>query len=172
MKRLDWGATLRRILPSDGSTRPFVCAGFPDKQHLVVVGENPGRALRASWWDYWSDETGFDRAQFMASYCEAKPVIRGTRQRFEALAAAGIRVLETNTFANEKLEGAGNKSIPNFAFLEMAFRLGLPVLVHGTKAKKALEGEGLWPDQAEAIGHFSRVAVDDVVRTCSRMVLK
>jgi len=101
-----------------------------------------------------------------------KKLIRGTRQRFEALAAAGIKVLETNTFANEKLEGAGKMSIPNFAFLDIAFRLGLPVLVHGKKARKALQAEGLWPNHAETIKHFSRVAVDDVVRTCSRMVLK
>lgn len=77
--------------------RPFLCSGDPLRCRVFIVGFNPATSLDGCFWQYWSDNTGFDRISFMADYTATRRV-RGARPRIEAIIGelAPIACLETN----------------------------------------------------------------------------
>lgn len=87
---------LQKQMPN-GTDRPFLCSGNPLAATIFLVGLNPATSLNGSFWDYWDDETGLDRAKFLSDYRARKP-IRGVRARLERIVAhlQGEPALETN----------------------------------------------------------------------------
>ncbi len=82
---------------ADQRDRPFLCDGDPLGSRIFLVGFNPATALDQSFWHFWSDESGLDRARLMESY-QALRKLRGVRPRLNAISAAlpkGV-CLETN----------------------------------------------------------------------------
>ena len=64
--------------------RPFLCNGDPLTTKAFIVGFNPATTVTGHFWDYWSDETGFDKKRFMEAYLAIRK-LRGARPRIEAI---------------------------------------------------------------------------------------
>jgi hypothetical protein len=90
---------IRRVLHIETPSRPFIADGSPFGCEVAIVGINPGTA--ASFWNYWSDSSGFSRTQWVSDYY-ARPGARrnATRNRIERLvpALAPMRVIELNAY--------------------------------------------------------------------------
>ncbi len=80
--------------------RPFTCTSSPLSCDVFIVGLNSATTLPKPFWGYWSDETGFDRAQFEADYVGVRKK-HGVRPRIERFVqgARPLACLETNVFA-------------------------------------------------------------------------
>lgn len=90
---------LRRLLRPDLPSRPFVADGSPFSCDVAIVGINPGTTT--SFWDFWADDTGFARAQWVAEYYSRPEARRNaTRNRIERLVPAlkPLRVVELNAY--------------------------------------------------------------------------
>jgi hypothetical protein len=89
-----------QALMSEPDLRPFVCHGSPLACEVFVVGFNPATTMDRPFWDYWSDETGFDKPRFMRDYLQKRGLLepKGVRARIERVVAelpTGL-ALETN----------------------------------------------------------------------------
>lgn len=71
-------------LISGDTSRPFVCDGNPLDCRFFVVGFNPATTVGRDFWQYWSDETGFDKHDFMRDYRRVRK-LSGARPRIEAI---------------------------------------------------------------------------------------
>ena len=102
--------------------RPFVCNGLPSNCEVIVIGENPATPLSIDWWSFWKPNTGFDFDAFEMHYAEERAKIgkgiSNTRLRLNRFRERGVHCVETNTFCNERLEGAG-VGVPNYGVLNM-----------------------------------------------------
>ena len=80
--------------------RPFVCDGSPLKAKIFIVGFNPATSMDQPFWNYWSDDTGFDKQQFMRDYLVKRELKspRGVRGRIEQIVSQLPRgaAVETN----------------------------------------------------------------------------
>jgi len=176
-----WAGELHELIPKPCRDRPFVCRGLPEMCDVVVVGENPGTAMKDSWWCFWDDEKGFDLGKFERAYMEARRLanrrrpIGSVRLRFNRLRFNGLKCLETNVFRNEQLGGAG-VGVSNEEFLRTFIdHRHLPelksVIVHGVVAREEWRRLGLpLPAgiQIYYMMHFSRRVsysdIDEVAR--------
>ena len=83
--------------------RPFVCDGSPFNCEVFLVSMNPVTEMSCNFWDFWSNERGFDKYR----WCEEYKRTRGydgtskTRERINLVikAAHPINCLETNIYA-------------------------------------------------------------------------
>ena len=80
--------------------RPFVCHGSPLECRVFIVGFNPATAMVEPFWNYWNDDTGFDKPKFMRDYLQKRGFMepKGVRARIERIVAqlpSGM-ALETN----------------------------------------------------------------------------
>jgi len=84
-------------LALDPDDRPFLCSGSPLECRAFVVGFNPATTVPGGFWQFWSDETGYDREAFMRAYLATRS-LRGGRPRIEAISGALPKAacLETN----------------------------------------------------------------------------
>lgn len=110
---VDWTATLEEILdrPPLLGQRPFVCDGYPDECHVMIIGTNPATPLEMDWWDCWIPDYGFDYNLFMSRYINTRrklgrsPLGRTRRilTRFAAdcLGALRLKGIETNVYRRE-----------------------------------------------------------------------
>lgn len=82
--------------------RPFVCDDSPLNTWAFVVGLNPATPLRSSFWEFWDDSFGFNRATFEKEYGALRPTKTGNRPRIEAVSKAFPKgaCLETNIYAS------------------------------------------------------------------------
>src|SRR4051794_38613226 len=104
-------ASLREILeypnPCIGR-RPFVCDGKPESCTVMVIGENPALPLDVDWWEFWSDDSGFDLRAFNARF-QQRQAGGKTFEAFERLLEpfrnAGHKCLVTNAYRNENAGG-------------------------------------------------------------------
>jgi hypothetical protein len=71
-------------LMESSTQRPFVCDGSPLRCTVFVVGFNPATELDKSFWCFWDDEQGFNRADFMAEYLK-KRKLKGVRPRIDKI---------------------------------------------------------------------------------------
>lgn len=87
--------------------RPFVCDGSPLSTWAFVVGLNPATLLQRSFWDFWDDARGFNRAIFEQEYGVLRPTKTGNRPRIEAISRAFPKgaCLETNIYASPTKNG-------------------------------------------------------------------
>lgn len=137
---------LHSVLPRPCFNRPFVCAGQPESCRTILIGENPATSSAFDWWDFWSDEAGFDLERWEASYRSVRlsngmREISATRSRIVRLRRAGVRCLETNVFMNERLHGHGDGR-SNMDLLDLAMD-ALPdlntIIAHGKVAHAYLD---------------------------------
>lgn len=82
-KLIEFREQLQPLMGGDTS-RPFVCDGNPLDCRFFVVGFNPATTVGRDFWQYWSDETGFDKYDFMYDYRRVRK-LRGARPRIEAI---------------------------------------------------------------------------------------
>jgi hypothetical protein len=102
---------LQQLAGDDDRFRPFICEGSPFDCRVFLIGVNP--ASEVPFWDYWHDDTGFNRACWLDQYKllrQARPsksgrggrqVVSTIRQRIErfVIAAQPEQVLETNLYS-------------------------------------------------------------------------
>ena len=160
-----WTERLRAVLPADCTgLRPFVCNGFPCQSEAIIIGKNPATKLHTNWWDFWSDERGFEYAAFLS---ERKPKKRGARLRMEHMRVTRkVECVETNVYRNEAQRGEVEEKIANVSVVELLLK-NMPklraVIIHGAKARKFIDrdhrGQGIFkalqPLEARGIKIFS-----------------
>lgn len=151
--------------------RPFVCDGDPLTCDVFIVGFNAATEMKAPFWQFWSNEQGFNRANWFATYVKEraeKPLKPGktrrlavsrTRACIELIVGelAPWRCLETNLYmtatasANELAAAQMDSSTFDFLLASIQPRF---LLVHGTEARQHLEqatGCGLQPNSANPV---------------------
>ena len=163
----DFADGLREIMDRMGTPglRPFICDGSPLDCSVFLVGSNPATPMNHSFWDFWSDERGFNKEQFMLAYKETrwqrgKTQLSPTRYTLEWVvsAAAPAKCLETNVYANPG-DGGVKRLRPEdlnpepFHFLLDRIKPRL-VVAHGGTAKKYLEQLEL-NCSVKFVSHFS-----------------
>ncbi|MES2361242.1 MAG: hypothetical protein V4646_05525 [Pseudomonadota bacterium] len=90
---------LRDLLYPSMPSRPFIADGSPFSCDVAIIGINPGTTT--PFWDFWSDQTGFNRAQWVETYYTKPGATRNAiRNRIERLVPAlrPLRVVELNAF--------------------------------------------------------------------------
>src|SRR5580704_13247700 len=116
--------------------RPFVCRRQPESCTVMIVGANPGTPMNTNWWDWWKDDTGFNKDKFMQAYQKRKQqlelmdareqkrlpkkisALKGARARMERLHSEHhLRCLETNIYSEERRRGHGGK--PNMKVVRL-----------------------------------------------------
>lgn len=100
-----------QALGLDPSERPFLCSGSPLECRVFIVGFNPATTVPGGFWQFWSDETGFDRSAFMKAYLATRQ-LRGGRPRIEAF-SGGMPTgmcLETNIYSKPTPKAVGLRS--------------------------------------------------------------
>jgi hypothetical protein len=124
--------------------RPFVCGGHPGDCSVFIVGTNPATPMEEAFSEYWSEDSGFDKARWFRDYTlgrtsKGKPPLSNTRERIERIvdAASPALVLETNVYAKAtarqaELNKAERVSAPFCALYEL-FNPGV-LIVHGKEA--------------------------------------
>lgn len=97
--------SLQAIMPHP-HVRPFVCVGSPLQCRAFVVGFYPATQIDAPFWHYWSDQSGFDKQQFMRDYLQKRGLTspRGVRARIE-------RIVHQNGFPGSRDLGAADRSL-------------------------------------------------------------
>ncbi|RWO81008.1 hypothetical protein [Mesorhizobium sp.] len=183
---------LQPLMGADTS-RPFVCDGNPLDCRFFVVGFNPATTVGRDFWQYWSNEAGFDKYEFMRDYLRVKK-LRGARPRIEAIVEQfpSNWCLETNICSVPTKQASDlasrDRRTAIFEFLFEAIRPEL-VFVHSNepieffRRATGCEDFRLAPQSAEWCGHkftlfgkpgpIWRMAVDDaraVGRGMARLV--
>lgn len=185
-----FASALREIAGPDD--RPFVCDGSPLECNVFLVGANPATALTRSFWDFWDDESGFDKAAWFRQYLDdrAKAPLRpgktrrnavsNTRRRLDWLAeeTAPARCLETNVYSGASEETSllheDQKSSIAFDYLVNFIRPRV-ILAHGEDAIRHMEAltgqaidKGVELRCAHGDARFELVAVPHLARGWSQ----
>ncbi len=131
--------------------RPFVCRGFPCQSEAIIIGQNPATKLDTNWWDFWSDERGFEYEKLTLKYSEVRPKISPTRRNLAHFRKHhGIPCVETNVYCNEAERGEEEEKVANDRVVEVLLD-NMPrlraVIIHGAKAQKFISrdrrGQGI-----------------------------
>lgn len=173
MQLREFESQLKTLIGQPTDLRPFVCDGSPLQCKVFLVGINPATMMVADFWDFWSDDYGFDKRAWLERYLEeraAKPLKPGRTRRQKVSAtrrniehfiegAAGVQVLETNIFPkpSEDLKSLDIKfrETAPFRFLLTAVAPKV-IVVHGKLAVEALKYFDHSATVIEAERHFSR----------------
>ena len=182
---------LTTVIVRPTAVRPFVCDGSPLSCKIFLVGTNPASPMKASFWDFWDDTMGFDKASWLKAYIAeraARPLSPGrthhmaistTRRLIGHFieAAAPYRVLETNVDARPSETAAGiTADTAETAPFEFLLRTIAPkvVVTHGIIAEEVVRR--LAP-QAAILNfgkHFSRgvsnAAVSEIGRQAASLL--
>jgi hypothetical protein len=138
---------LEACVGTDGTARPFVCAGNPYCCKAFLVGINPASSV--PFWPFWDDEEGFDKALWFECYRKQrgklrKPPVSPTRRAIESRveAAAPVKILETNLFSTPTPRAAvlhkEDRQTRAFEFLLAEIRPHV-LLLHGQPARGRFE---------------------------------
>lgn len=106
MSNTDWAARLKEIVdcPLYGQ-RPFVCDGYPEECHVMIIGTNPATSLKLNWWECWIADSGFDYNLFRSKYKARRKKPGTTRHRLtqitDCLREHGLKCIETNVYRRE-----------------------------------------------------------------------
>ena len=119
---------LRRVLQPTLPSRPFIADGSPFACDVAVVGINPGTST--GFWEFWSDEAGFARGQWIEAYYSVKGARRNaTRNRIERLVHAlhPLRVIELNAYPySTKTEAEITEEMKDSRVLNLMLRVSKP----------------------------------------------
>lgn len=147
--------------PTD--SRPFVCEGSPLACQVLIVGTNPATRMdEVDWWDFWSDDYGFNKSAWSDEYAKVRNRVSPTRQRIGWVLeeAQPIRCLETNVDPTEAQRPPPSMDGTVLDYL-LARVAPLLVIAHGDKAIKHLQARrrewDLWcvPHFASRRGRWS-----------------
>ncbi|MEO1545312.1 MAG: hypothetical protein AAFU74_01075 [Bacteroidota bacterium] len=147
---------LREKLEKYDKPRPFICGGNPLECHIFIVGINAATEMKKGFWNFWTQDLGFDKGQWLESYIaerKEKPLkpnktrrnlLSNTRQRIEWITESlrPIKVLETNLFvkatptADELNSGDRKSEVFEFLFETIKPKI---IFIHGNEAKEYFE---------------------------------
>jgi hypothetical protein len=152
--------------------RPFVCDGSPLDCEAFVVGFNPATEMAIDFWEFWSEEQGFDKQHWLEAYRSERrnrPLGPGKIRRSEVSnsrrvlewvleEAAPVKCLETNIYARPSerltdLESDHRLTAP-FDFLLGAVEPKI-VIAHGKDAGSHIKAT-LPTVETRCVPHFSR----------------
>ena len=188
MSNTDWAARLKEIVdcPLYGQ-RPFVCDGYPDECHVMIIGTNPATPLKLNWWKCWIPEYGFDYNLFMSKYKARRKKPGRTRERLmlitDCLGELRLKDIETNVYRREEWSEGGlwkhdpANRYPNDEVLRLLMEgLQSPkaVIPHGTVARDWLARykDSLPPDIQSPDHKLEHLSVgdcreDDIAYICN-----
>ncbi|HET8886043.1 MAG TPA: hypothetical protein VFM70_06795, partial [Salinimicrobium sp.] len=103
---------LQEKLKNHNKPRPFICEGNPLDCKIFIVGINAATEMQQDFWEFWSEEDGFNKNKWLGSYKAeraAQPLKKGktrrntvsnTRKRIDWIVEATkpVKILETNLF--------------------------------------------------------------------------
>lgn len=152
MDLIEFRTEISKLMESD-NIRPFICEGSPLNCKIFLIGINPAAKMGRSFWSFWSDITGMDRADWLNDYLEQRKK-EGKKQRLGATRRninrlfdrikPQIQCLETNTYTTvtdnvEQLKK--NKQARNTSIFEFLLKTIQPsvIYIHGNEAIKSLE---------------------------------
>lgn len=104
---MDLRSGMVSIIGDPTNLRPFVCEGSPLDCEVFLVGSDPATDMTCNFWDFWSDDYGFDKHGWSEEY-KAERKKRGERKSLSPTrniieyvinAARPVRCLETNIYA-------------------------------------------------------------------------
>lgn len=192
MTTTDFTNELKQIIEwSRPGQRPFVCDGYPNECHVMIVGTNPATPLDTEWRDFWKPDYGFDYNLFVCKYANArvkkgKDPFSKTRQQLihisSCLHGFELKCIETNVYAreaesknrkNQLWEFAEKEQYLNdevLAFLIKGLQPPKALIPHGTKATKWLTTQkSNLPDDIRTpnfkvphLGYASKEHIDDI----------
>lgn len=156
MKLIDFEHQLTACLADIKNPRPFVCSGNPLDSELFIVGFNAATEMKALFWDFWNQESGFDRDMWFDTYVKEranKPLKEGRTRRLNVSRTrccinmiieelSPTKALETNLYmsataqANELNKELMDSSTFNFLLTTIKPKF---LLVHGKDAREHLE---------------------------------
>jgi hypothetical protein len=149
----DFEIKLREVLKNHDKPRPFVCNGNPLDCQIFIVGFNAATEMNASFWDFWSSDSGFNKPEWLKTYTSeraAKPLkpgktrrnkISATRQRIEWITESAFpaKCLETNLYSKATVAAKDLKKNQQdtsaFTFLLQSIRPKV-VFLHGADTRK------------------------------------
>ena len=160
--------------------RPFVCRGFPCQSEAIIIGQNPATKLDTNWWDFWSDERGFEYEKFTLKYSQVRPKISQMRRNFDRIRGKSIACVETNVYCNELEKGHDEEGVPNQRVIELLL-YNMPrlraVIIFGAEAREAinelpvirerldvLKGQGVMQEPLPI-----RASYDSIDKMCARI---
>lgn len=172
-----WTSKLESVIPRPCFQRPFVCNGLPSNCEVIVIGENPATPLSIDWWLFWNTDTGFDFDAFQMHYMEERAKIgkgiSNTRLRLNRFRERGVHCVETNTFCNERLDGAG-VGVPNYGILNMLIQ-EMPklraVVAHGKIAQQYIRNAPI-PTEVQVFEprHFRMESYATIDQLCTKLL--
>ncbi|WP_186156656.1 hypothetical protein [Burkholderia gladioli] len=141
---------LRNRMRGPDGYRPFVCDGSPLDCRVLIVGCNPATDTETSFWQYWREGYGFDRASWERDYrsarlAQGKRQLSNTRHSINVLAGscAPLKCLEANVYAKPTKRqselSAGDIQDSLLAFLVSRIRPQW-IVAHGKIARAAVAG--------------------------------
>ena len=149
--------------------RPFVCDGSPLDCRVFLVGINPATGMSGNFWDFWDDDSGFNREQWRERYDAERGDgdLSKSRKVIERIveAARPVSCLETNLFSaqagrKDQLRD-GEKSTAAFEFLldKIDWARLIVVFSQGQEERKAVcraMESAFWPlsSDPEPFGAF------------------
>ena len=175
MNRLiDFKSGMVSVIGDPSMLRPFVCEGSPFECEVFLVGSDPATEMSCNFWDFWSDDYGFDKQGWLKVYTDERKR-QGERKRLSPTrniieyvigAARPVRCLETNIYA--KPSSNRKQYIAPFDYLLRKINPKL-VVAHGKTAQghlryQALECE-LWCED-----HFSYQYSKEKARALGRRI--
>lgn len=168
----DFERNLESLIGRPTNLRPFVCNGSPFDCEMFVVGLNPASSMKASFWDFWHPDAGFDKPAWFEAYKAermSRPLkpgrtrrnpISNSRRVIEWIntSLGSVQALETNIYsvATEEfrdLDPQRRLTAP-FDFLLDTIKPAV-IVVHGTDAVSHISQKGLSVPIIE-VSHFSR----------------
>jgi hypothetical protein len=154
----DFKAAIEKKAAPQHYFRPFVCDGSPYDCKIFIVGFNPATEMCKPFWDFWKDESGFDRNMWFENYKLdrlSRPLKSGklrrlavssTRRNIDRIVsgASPIKVLETNIYTDptstQRDLPTRSKNTGVFCFLLFELNPSV-ILLHGNKSRESFEEE-------------------------------
>ena len=183
MNRLiDLRCRMVSLIGKTADSRPFVCEGSPFECEVFLVGLNPASAMSGDFWEFWSDDYGFDKRGWFEAYKQERrnrPLAPGKKRKNEISntrsiiewvieEAHPVKCLETNIYAKPSKDKKELKAFLKTLGLEEQKRLIAPfdyllqqikpklVVAYGDDAVKYLKVQNLESELKCEPQHFAR----------------
>ena len=177
----DFGREMVSLLGKPTDLRPFVCEGSPLECEVFIVGINPASEMSDDFWDFWSDNRGFDKYTWFERYKSerrTRPLKPGKKRR-NAISntrrvigwvieeASPTKCLETNIYAKPaasepelkallKTLSSEERNRITAAFDYLLQRIAPKLVVaHGDKTAEYLQARNI-ECNLKCVSHFSR----------------
>jgi hypothetical protein len=88
----EFGARLQSLIGRPTHLRPSVCDGSPLDCEVFIVELNPATPMSRAWWDFWSLDQGFRRAEWLEHYRQERHLETQKPGRTRRAPISNIRV--------------------------------------------------------------------------------